>query len=501
VRSVVFKRLVPVIAVLFALSMSAAALFPSYALDDDAYDGYAADSLTIKVGYMGGPYYTKKVFTLDELESMDTVTADYTFIDNMPSVVIDHAKGVRLSDIIDSAGIDMNSVQNFYFYTVDKQSSYFTSYSKTELLDTVRYCYYSLPDNFDSDAGVGNEDATSIAEPVDTIIAYADDWNRVIQGAEFGSDYENLSTATRFRLIFGQVDASTRTASRSAKWIHEIDVQLGGSPTITVSADSANLDMKVGSTKKLEVSVKNADDAIQTDKSQIQWSSDNEDAVTVDSDGNITVTGEGTAHITASYGGSSVVITVNGSKDSSGGGEVQQDQQNQVQDEQSGTNTGSAGGGTSAGGSSGNGTAVSGTSQNAGSGNAASSSSSGSSGSGSNAEEKEKTPTAGNSLKGVTLDSSGGQTGSSQTLPDAAGSVSTGSSTEGGEQNWRVYEMSADASELPDIEKDNPLLGFTRGAAAAVFIGGCAAEFIISRLRFGGRRMKAFRPRRRRLFR
>jgi hypothetical protein len=34
---------------------------PVLALDDDEYGGYAADTLTIKVGYFGGPYYEKKV--------------------------------------------------------------------------------------------------------------------------------------------------------------------------------------------------------------------------------------------------------------------------------------------------------------------------------------------------------------------------------------------------------------------------------------------------------
>lgn len=107
------------------------------ALDDDEFDGYAADALTIRVGYFGGPYYEKAVFTLDELWAMDVVYADYTFIDNMPSVVIDHVAGVRLADLMDAAGIDLNSIQTFYFWTRDKQSDYFTSYSKTALIDAA----------------------------------------------------------------------------------------------------------------------------------------------------------------------------------------------------------------------------------------------------------------------------------------------------------------------------------------------------------------------------
>jgi hypothetical protein len=76
---------------------------------------------------------------------MDVVYADYTFIDNMPSVVIDHVAGVRLSDIMDAAGIELNSIQTFYFWTNDKTSSYYTSFPKTEIIDTPRYVFYSLP--------------------------------------------------------------------------------------------------------------------------------------------------------------------------------------------------------------------------------------------------------------------------------------------------------------------------------------------------------------------
>ena len=132
------------------------------ALDDDAYDGYAADTLTIEVGYFGGPYYEKRVFTTEELWNLPLVREDYTFIDNMPSVVIDHVVGVRLDDLMAEAGIDVNSIETFRFWTVDKTSDYYTQYPKNELLDTTRYCYYSLPDNFDSENGVGLDGADAI---------------------------------------------------------------------------------------------------------------------------------------------------------------------------------------------------------------------------------------------------------------------------------------------------------------------------------------------------
>ena len=281
---------------------------PASGLDDDEFDGYAADTLTVKVGYFGGPYYEKAVFTLDELWAMDVVYADYTFIDNMPSVVIDHVAGVRLADLMDAAGIDLNSVQTFYFWTRDKQSDYYTSYSKTALIDAPRYCYYSLPDNYDDEGGGPNELATSYGVPVETVLALGDDWNRCIAGATFGSDYLNLNTNTRFRLVFGQTNGYEQTASRSAKWIHESVVELGGAPVLTL--DAFDLEGEVGSVLRTEAGV-SADSAVLAQET-ITWSSSDESVATVDENGNITVRGEGTAVITAEFAGVTASVTVNG---------------------------------------------------------------------------------------------------------------------------------------------------------------------------------------------
>ena len=279
------------------------------ALDDDEYGGYAADTLTVKVGYFGGPYYEKAVFSLDELWAMDVQYRDYTFIDNMPSVVIDHVAGVTLADVMAAAGVDTGSAQSFNFWTNDKDGSYYTSLTKSFLIDTPRYCYYSLPDNFDYDAGAGNDYATLDAERVPALIALADDWNRAPAGASFGSDYLNLNANTRFRLIFGQTDAYTRTASNSAKWVHSIDVTLGGAPTLTM--DESVLDLEVGSRFRSEARLIEADPVI-SDNAPLLWSSSDESVAVVDESGEISVISEGSAVITASFGGASASVVVNG---------------------------------------------------------------------------------------------------------------------------------------------------------------------------------------------
>jgi hypothetical protein len=226
-----------------------ATLPAAYALDDDEFSGLAANTLTITVGYFGGEYHEKVVFTLDDLWALNVVNEDYTFIDNMPSVVIDHVAGVTLADLMDAAGIDIGSVENFNFWTNDKAGGYYTSLSKAFLIDTPRYCYYSLPDNFDYDNGAGNEYATSDAVRVQTVIALADDWQRSLAGASFGSDYMNLNTNTRFRLVYGQTNAWEHTASNSAKWVHKIEVTLGGAPPTTIDNEQLTIDnTEIGST-------------------------------------------------------------------------------------------------------------------------------------------------------------------------------------------------------------------------------------------------------------
>jgi hypothetical protein len=290
---------------------------PALAADEDERSGLAADTLTVKVGYFGGPYYTKRVFELDELWELDVQTLDYTFIDNMPSVVITHVAGVTLADILDAAGIDAGSSQSFNFWTNDKQGGYYTSLTKTFLLDTPRYCYYSLPDNFDYDYGRGNEYADLDSQRVPTVIALADDWNRALAGASFGSDYMSLNTFTRFRLVYGQTDIVTRTASNSAKWVHSIEVTLGGAPTMTM--DESALELEVGSKLRREARV-NAADPVISENAEIIWSSSDPSVAEVDENGEITMRSEGTATITASLGEQSVSVTVSGKAAGGGAG-------------------------------------------------------------------------------------------------------------------------------------------------------------------------------------
>lgn len=254
-------------------------------------EGTPSETLTIKAGYFGTPYNTLKVYTFSELEAMADVYQAYTFIDSMPAVVLDSAQGVKLVDILQSSGIDINSIDKLYFYTTDVNKGWYQSLSKSFLLDTKRYYYPNLPAHWDSDEEKALPGAEEGAIPVEPIIAVRDYWKRFADTP----DFTQMVESNGFRLVFGQADTSTMTAMRSAKWIREISVMLIGKPPEQVSLNQNTVNAKIGSSVQLEATVGPSDAA---DK-RVAWSSSNPEVASVDDSGRVKIIAPGTAVITA----------------------------------------------------------------------------------------------------------------------------------------------------------------------------------------------------------
>ncbi|MEN6390024.1 MAG: stalk domain-containing protein [Syntrophomonas sp.] len=253
-------------------------------------EGTPSATLTIKAGYFGTPYNTMKVFTLSELEAMAQVQQAYSFIDSMPAVVIDSVQGVKLTDILLSAGIDINSIDVLYFYTTDVEKGWYQSLPKAFLLDARRYYYPNLPSHWDSDEQKALPGAADGAIPVEPVIATRDYWKRFATSPDFAQ----MTADSAFRLAFGQVNTSDCTAMRSAKWIREISVMLVGNPPSEVSLNQHTARALVGSTFQLTAAVGPSDAA----NKKVTWSSSNPEAATVDSNGLVSVVGPGAAAIT-----------------------------------------------------------------------------------------------------------------------------------------------------------------------------------------------------------
>lgn len=284
----------------------------------ESSSGFRADSIKVTVGYFGGPYYEKEVFSLSDLQNMYVINRAYTYIDNLPSVCVDCARGVALSEVLSEAGVDTGAIDTVYFYSNDKQGGYYVGFSRAFLFDTERYYYPNLAANYNPIDGALPGADEGIRE-VETMLAFSDNWVRYNENTEeFVEDYSKQTSVSRFRLLFGMTDMNDRMASKSVKWVNEIQVMLKGSPEIKIA--DGDIKLAVGQTHSLNLIVRAGDDLIEdVIRGKAVWSSDNEAAVSVDDKGNITVNGEGEAKITVTCGDKTATVTVNGKDKDSGG--------------------------------------------------------------------------------------------------------------------------------------------------------------------------------------
>ncbi len=169
---------------------------------------------------------------------MTQVTQGYSSIDSMPAPCMTAAQGVKLIDILTSAGIDVSSVNNITFKSTD---GYIVSSTKQYLLDTPRYYYPNLTtcwDNVNKEVGAGTLDGGVQVDPILALISY---YKRSGSAPEF-----NLMDGTNaLRLCFGQDpdNINAVTSNRFAKWVNEIDVDGNLLPvqiTVTLSLSKSS---------------------------------------------------------------------------------------------------------------------------------------------------------------------------------------------------------------------------------------------------------------------
>jgi uncharacterized repeat protein (TIGR02543 family) len=207
-----------------------------------------ATSLTIKVGYTSTAnptttYATVKTFTEAEMTAMANVQQAYSLIDSMPAPVTDAAKGVLLSDLLTAAGIDMDNVNKCYFYCADITTGPYQSLTRSYLYDSPRYYYPNIVKSWNSETGKPDLSGawgspTDGAVQVYPLLAAEDNWARF----QDPPDFNNMSNANKYRFLNGQTESDyangTITASKSAKWVCEIDVMLNQATPPALSADT-----------------------------------------------------------------------------------------------------------------------------------------------------------------------------------------------------------------------------------------------------------------------
>lgn len=263
----------------------------------------ATDSITVKVGYFGGPYYEKTVLTMSDLERLEERHEQYTFLDRGGFLAYADAYGYGLADVLEMAGVDVQSISRCHFKTEDSYGGYFVSMDAGTLFWSDRYAFPTLSEYYgrlpwEINRQITDVDAVwSSAVSVPAMLSHYDNYSRVSEFRPYDPNDYDYTGEKGLRLFFGQTAPDTVNANQMAKYVYEIDVEFGGAPTINVDQDQ--LKLKVGSDYRVQVSVSSADEVItQAILQGLEWSSSDESVVTVDQTGQITVVGKGSASIT-----------------------------------------------------------------------------------------------------------------------------------------------------------------------------------------------------------
>ncbi|MGI5824800.1 MAG: S-layer homology domain-containing protein [Bacillota bacterium] len=192
--------------------------------------------LTVNVKYNNTT--VKKTYTEADFESLGLKTQKYSYIDNLPSVVIAEAKGVYITDILDDMNISYteNSLSNIKFTATDGGTR------NIKYADLSGYYYPDLAKaGYDFSGGEFNSDNQSAVvaskKEVKAMLAVECDWRRVESGKTFGSSPAGDKDDIVFRYmpvanesIFG---SSKSTASDSLKYIERMDITINSAGNTT----------------------------------------------------------------------------------------------------------------------------------------------------------------------------------------------------------------------------------------------------------------------------
>lgn len=325
------KRIAAVLCIA-ALALSQVLFVMPETVSAETFSGKAGEVLSVRVQYAGereDKIREKVSYTAAELKGMNAAVYRYTNVTNVGTVMQIIAVGPRMIDVIDAAGVDINSIKMITFKTDD---GYSRNFDVGKHLTSTRYYYPNLPKNYqrnsDAQTLIPLEGSLADAQTVPSILALKCDSTKLPSRVLTEDD---LKLEEAFRFCLGQpplkegletvphYEGGDVTAMDSAQFISAVDITLYGSPVKGIDLNLEDTDLKVGSEKKISAVIQGDElfaDEFGFTTDDLTWSSSAPDIVAVSEDGTITVLKEGSAVITAKApNGMTASITINASAD------------------------------------------------------------------------------------------------------------------------------------------------------------------------------------------
>ncbi|MDR0852613.1 MAG: hypothetical protein LBN36_08960 [Clostridiales Family XIII bacterium] len=229
------------------------------------YDStYTSDTLTIRIGVMGGKWKTLKVYRYSDVwNDFYVYDQPFTWIDNGGFLVLQAVRGVNLEDLLFAALAEDNAtydtldaltdgdIQMIYFNTNDK--GYYTNRSPASLFNDFQAYFPALPDGWNFEWNdYGGMDANSGVTSVKPMLGLEEYWHRVVPPSEndgkvglslgdmANTDYwrdinnywNKVTSGARFRLAWGMPSSTAITGHDSAKYIDRIDLMVKASTVV-----------------------------------------------------------------------------------------------------------------------------------------------------------------------------------------------------------------------------------------------------------------------------
>jgi hypothetical protein len=287
---------------------------------------HATDDILVLVGYSGGPFYEKRLFTGAELEAMSSGPYEYATIAS--AYYLRHAigYGVPITNFISAAGIDSTNLWRIGWGSRDDYRPSTDGYGYAawswDSLTSPRYYYsalwlryYRLDSKLDQ-SGIPSDylgEVQASAQLVPTILGTRTSlrtgwsYNENFSPQYNEDEWNNMPPwdTDSIRLMFGQKAILDLNADM---FIREVEVAyciFGGKPEITF--DEVEVEAEVGTEVTLKPTL-HADDPVivQNGLKDMIWETSNPDVATVtkNPDGSVTIkiTGNGRASVGATFG-------------------------------------------------------------------------------------------------------------------------------------------------------------------------------------------------------